>query len=87
MKHLALCSVVLLALAAFGAPVLAADSGDSGSDVALTDLLQVEPSQSPVETPFDTTSSLETRNKCSGGGATCECSGTCEADSSGCSCT
>lgn len=25
-------------------------------------------------------------NKCSGGGATCECSGKCAADSSGCNC-
>lgn len=81
MKRFAICSLFLFLLAAFGSPVLAADSGDQATTA---DLLQVENLQSTDEAP--SVSSLAVNECTAGNGATCSCEGTCQADGDSCSC-
>lgn len=94
MKRLAFTSLIIAAIVAFALPAFGASSDaelTQGEDVPLSDLVEVESVQaidtSAASSPELFTDSLKERNECSGGGATCSCSGTCEADSSGCQCT
>lgn len=96
MKKTAFCSLFLLALALFAVPTLATDSGERASaepfvqaevlqsidlDTAGVDLVQRTSSASPLPVVD------ALLNRCSGGGGTCECEGTCAANENGCSCT
>lgn len=97
MKQMTLCTLFLLALAALAAPGLAAPTliadPDSSDDVSFEDLIEAQPLQSLDDgasaeaAPMIIFDESEFINECSGGGATCKCSGTCEADSGGCKCT